>query len=309
MSTLMQKDVLIEAVANAKAISINKHQGKHPASKRLGQLRNIIYLSSPQQIDFNEILQEINLLKETLLSLPDLSLHNELTGDMLILSKFEEAWKQMLEDNPQIKKSDNLKAFLLGGQPGAGKSFGAKQALHQLNNNIVVINGDEFRALHPEYEEIYKQHGKDASKYTGEFAGIMVHLFRERALKEKLNIVIEGTFRTTETPIRELTNFKKHGYSVDLIICTCPQEVSLDSTFERAEGHKKIGIQPRYVPPEHHDLVVDKLPQNVSEVFNTGLVDKLEIYSREGKCFDSTTNNPDEIAQRIYQILHATDSY
>lgn len=125
---------------------------------------------------------------------------NNIYQEDVIRSKFKELWKQTISDNPKIKPMKNPYGILLGGQPGAGKSFGTQKIQEKFKDNILVINGDEFRKLHPQYNELYKKHGKDASKYTGEFAGIMVHLMRERAIKERFNIVIEGTFRTTDTP-------------------------------------------------------------------------------------------------------------
>ena len=36
----------------------------------------------------------------------------------------------------------------------------------QLNGNVLVVNGDEFRRYHPNFDEIQAQYGKDSAKHT-----------------------------------------------------------------------------------------------------------------------------------------------
>lgn len=61
--------------------------------------------------------------------------------------------------NPQI--------FILGGQPGAGKSVLTKRVYENFgSSNIVTINGDEFRTMHPQAPEIFAKHNKDFAAYT-----------------------------------------------------------------------------------------------------------------------------------------------
>lgn len=220
-----------------------------------------------------------------------------------IKDQFPAVWRKILSQN-NATQQDNPKGILLGGQPGAGKSYGIKEIRKRLNNNVLVINGDEFRAYHKHYKDFYQLYGKDASKYTGEFAGKMVAKVRDEAIKRGFNIIIEGTFRSVDVPLKELENFKNNGYKSEVIICTCPKELSWQSTLDRAEGLKKAGVQPRYVPKEHHDLVTEVLAQNVKSIYETGLVSSLEIYSREKQLFHSQKDNPDKIVQVINNELN-----
>lgn len=208
-----------------------------------------------------------------------------------VKAQFPAIWRKIMADNSKATSQTNPKGILLGGQPGAGKSFGTKEIKKRLNDNVVIINGDEFRPFHSKYHEIYEKYGKSASEYTGEFAGKVVGMVRDEAIKKRLNIVIEGTFRTQETPLKELHNFKEKGYETEIIICICPKELSWESTIKRAEELEKAGLQPRYVPKNIHDTVVGNLPKNVKEIFNSGISSRLEIYSRDKKLFDSLTDD------------------
>ena len=61
---------------------------------------------------------------------------------------FEKIWDDLMDEH-QIKPELPPKGFVLGGQPGAGKSNLIKMINAQLNGNVLVVNGDEFRRYHP----------------------------------------------------------------------------------------------------------------------------------------------------------------
>ncbi|WP_159991027.1 zeta toxin family protein [Pelistega ratti] len=200
--------------------------------------------------------------------------------------KFKDVWSDLLLGQT-LSTSNNPKIVLLGGQPGAGKAFGSKKVIDELNGNVLVINGDDYRHYHSRYEDIYKVHNKEASKYTGDFAGLMVSKVRDEAIKHRFNVIIEGTFRTIETPLKELNKFKENAYCTEVIICTCPKDISWQSTIERGDKDLKAGGIPRYTPKEHHDLVVACLAKNVDAIVKTRLVNRLRVFNREKMLFDS----------------------
>lgn len=216
---------------------------------------------------------------------------------------FPNVWRDLTDGKNIISQSSPI-SILLGGQPGAGKSLATMQIKERLNNNVLVINGDEFRSYHKHYDDFYQLYGKDASKHTRDFAGKMVAKVRDRAIQERFNIVIEGTFRSVDVPLKELENFNNQGYKSEVVICTCPKELSWQSTLKRAEELEKAGMQPRYVPKEHHDLVTEVLAKNVKAIYDTRLVSNLEIYSREKQLFHSQKDSPNKIEQVINNELN-----
>nr|WP_231718164.1 zeta toxin family protein [Neisseria sp. 74A18] len=60
----------------------------------------------------------------------------------------------------------------------------------------MIINGDEFRRYHPDFEDIQAPYGKNAPKYTAAFSGMMTERVIAKALAEGYNVSVEGTFRT-----------------------------------------------------------------------------------------------------------------
>lgn len=199
---------------------------------------------------------------------------------------FRHLWNDLISEQ-QVSPVKSPKGFVLGGQPGAGKSNLVGIIRQELNRNVLIINGDEFRRYHPNFDGIQEQYGIDSPKHTAAFSGHMTERVIEKALREGYNISVEGTFRTTETPMRTLEKMREHGYETAVYIQTAPLEVSWQSTLERYHAMELLGETPRATPKEHHDLVVKLLPQNADAVFLSGKADVFKVYSREGLIFDS----------------------
>lgn len=99
--------------------------------------------------------------------------------------QFDKIWKEIISE---IKVSENKSAYVLGGQPGAGKSSLINSILKEkFNDNAIVISGDDFRRYHPMYDEIQKNEGKLAAKYTQNFSSKITEKLIE---KQAIRIII-----------------------------------------------------------------------------------------------------------------------
>lgn len=67
----------------------------------------------------------------------------------LTQKQIEEVWNDVITN--QHTPTNNPKGFVLGGQPGAGKSILIEKIKKELNGNVIVINGDDYRKYHPDY--------------------------------------------------------------------------------------------------------------------------------------------------------------
>jgi len=208
--------------------------------------------------------------------------------ELLIEQEFNNVWNFVLSNKNAVSNQISPKAFVLGGQPGSGKSYLISKVCEELNDNVIVINGDDFRKFHPEYNMLQKVHGKDCVKYTAIFSGKMIEAILNKAIQERYNIVIEGTFRTEETPKKTLKLLKDNNYQTNVYIKTCHKNISWKNCLERY--NKTLIHSPneaRYTNKDHHDLVVKNLAKNVLKVFKSGLVNNMKIYERENLIFDS----------------------
>ncbi len=207
--------------------------------------------------------------------------------DGIIKQTFDLVWNDTLEKY-KINPSSQIfpRGYVLGGQPGAGKSYLNELANEKCYKNIVIINADDFRKYHPKYNEFQKLYGKDSPRYTAEYSGKMAEAVLNKAIKNKYNIVIEGTFRTSETPIKTLSKMKKNGYKTEVMIQTCSKELSWKSCKERYVAMQKVDEingtnEARWTDKTHHDLVCENLTTNIKTVYESGKADKIEIYFRD----------------------------
>ncbi|HEO1118777.1 TPA: zeta toxin family protein [Streptococcus agalactiae] len=188
--------------------------------------------------------------------------------------------------------SSTPKAVLLSGQSGAGKTTIHRIKQKEFQGNIIIIDGDSFRSQHPNYLALQEEYGKYSVDYTKDFAGKMVeHLIGELS-KQSYHLLIEGTLRTTEVPRKTAQLLKSRGYQVSLALIATKPELSYLSTLIRYEELYAIDPnQARATPKEYHDGIVEHLVDNLRELENDKLFNRIQIYQRDRHCvYDSETD-------------------
>lgn len=208
----------------------------------------------------------------------------------------ENIYKKSIKNKVKVTSP---KAYLLGGQPGAGKTT-LTEIINDLNNeNIIVINGDKFRKKHPKFKELKKIYGDDVVKYTQKFSGQVTEKLIEKCGREKYNLIIEGTLRTVDVPLKTANLLKKMGYEVELSVIQVKPEFSYLGTLQRYEDMFEIGTTPRMTPKEHHDLVVEKIVENLDEIYKKEVFSNITIYTRERKNVYSLNETPNKNPSQI----------
>ncbi len=195
--------------------------------------------------------------------------------------EFEEIFEDIYLDLTQnVKKSKNKEAFILGGQPGAGKS--GLTALIKKDKEVIIINGDEFRKAHPHYKKLKEKYGDDYIFHTQYFSGKITEALIKKVSDEGYNLVIEGTLRTVEVPLKTCEILKNKNYKVNLNIVQVRPEFSLLGTFQRYEKMLERGTIGRETPIEHHNKVVENISKNLDYIYRKNIFDNIEIFDREG---------------------------
>lgn len=207
---------------------------------------------------------------------------------------FELALRRTIRSLTRAKTTSvNPKAILLGGQSGAGKTTIHRIKQKEFQGNIIIIDGDSYRSLHPNYLALQEKYGKDSVDYTKGFAGKMVEHLVEELSKQGYHLLIEGTLRTTEVPRKTAMLLKSRDYQVSLALIATKPELSYLSTLIRYE--ELYAIDPnkaRATPKDHHDGIVNHLVDNLQELENDHLFDYIQIYQRDRSCvYDSETDD------------------
>lgn len=176
------------------------------------------------------------------------------------------------------------RAVLLGGQSGAGKTTLHKVFMARFQKNAVIVNGDSYRSLHPLYREFDRKYGPESVNHTAEWAGRMTEAVIDALSDMGYNLIIEGTLRTAEMPMKTATLLRERGYAVSLALMAVKPEISLISCQIRYEQMRIAGTVPRATDPAHHNKIVHDIVGNLAVLQESGLFDGVALYNRSSTC-------------------------
>lgn len=215
---------------------------------------------------------------------------------------FHKKFKELIQNKEPVPAPVT---YVLGGQPGAGKTGLQDIMKKKCNDNLVVLNGDEFRELHPDFDRLQEKYGKDSVDYTGKFSGQMTEALIAKLKEEKYNVLVEGTLRTAEVPLKTCREFKAAGYNVVLGVIAVKPQISYLSTILRYEKMIAAGKTPRATAKQNHDNTVKNIPDNLQQIFESKLFDNILIYNRNGDCLYDMSKAPTISPRTIIQETFA----
>lgn len=183
---------------------------------------------------------------------------------------------------------DSPKAIFIVGQSGSGKSSIAIPN----KSNYIFINGDEFRGY---YKDTLNLKNNDIYKYLEESgkvsSKIVEHLIKSLSDK-KYNLIIEGTLRTSEVPIKTAELLVDKDYECSMIAIAMHPSESLLRTVNRyialEYSHATDNrILPRPVDPKIHDNIVKSFGHNLQEAIDSKLFINIDLYSSQRIVYSS----------------------
>jgi hypothetical protein len=172
--------------------------------------------------------------------------------------------------------------IFVGGQPGAGKTALQKRIFTESQlTNALVINGDDFRAYHPENEELLKSDDTMAAYYTDADVGMWIGQAIDIAKENHANALVEGTLRRPEITIKSAGAFKNCGYVAELHVIITQEFFSrLRILFRYLDQRKNEGYG-RYTMTEAHDASYSVLPNSLNEIVTADIFNRLVLYTVE----------------------------
>lgn len=203
------------------------------------------------------------------------------------LEAFEEAdvvyavTRELKEGSVRYNKNTHPIALLLAGQPGAGKTELSTMLSREMQNDVMLINGDDYRRLHPNYKALYKKYGADAVQKTSAYSSAVTEMLIEQASNRRYNLIIEGTGRTADIPRSTAEKLSAKGYRVELAVIATMPEISLISTWLRFVRMSERGTIPRVTATAAHDHIVSTLPDNLDILKNCPAIAQINIWDRE----------------------------
>jgi hypothetical protein len=185
----------------------------------------------------------------------------------------------------EITSHPTQHAFILGGQPGSGKSAFARELLRE-DNNTVFINGDDLRAYHPKYYGYLNDNDVEAADKTQAVCNFWIESLIRECIQKRLNFIVEGTMRTKKVPLNTALMLRNACFSIDLVVISTPYRLSLASLQYRYESIKKFGQPARFTKKESHDEAFQNIESVLSSLIDSGLFEKFYVYKRRSNGYD-----------------------
>ena len=181
-------------------------------------------------------------------------------------------------------------AIVLAGQPGAGKGNLVNAAKREFSQNIVPIDPDAQRELHPDFKKLRESHPYTWSGHTHYDASRWAGELRDAAVAGRRNLIVDTTLGNADGAIQTIKGLQAKGYSVEVrAVAThrLESQLGVDQRFTGQLDKEGFG---RHVPGDFHDAAYKALPANLDKVQErTGA--RIRIYNREGvELYDSHTS-------------------
>lgn len=196
--------------------------------------------------------------------------------------RFEDYKKEALLTLTSGKKPDKEKTLIIvGGQSGSGKSRVIPLAKEELQNNVVIVDFDELRALHPNYEDVNNNYSEVAHRILHPDTERVKNEVLKEVIRQGLNVIYEGALRNTQGFLDFAKDFREAGYKIKMYIMAVPKLESYGSTFTRYALAHINNTQPRWVEKSAHDGSYEGVPKTVKAFIEAGMVDDIHVFVRD----------------------------
>lgn len=180
----------------------------------------------------------------------------------------------------KLESRKNPVAHILGGQPAAGKSHFLKTIIKE-DANTAIINGDDFRGYHPMYNHFLNQDERNASDLTQQDVNYWIEKAITEISQKRYSMIIEGTLRNADVPIKTAKLLKDAEYLVDMDIILVNPEISKVDMIKRYLLQKQAINFARFTKIEAHNETIDKIFSNILLIASKEEIDRVRLFRRE----------------------------
>lgn len=201
------------------------------------------------------------------------------------------------------KKTGNKKhpmAFIIAGQPGAGKTRMSSMIIDEYNGDIVQCMTDNFRGFHPHSQKLMKKYGQYCAYFSMEHGQYLSDLTMKKAAAGRYHILQEGSLENVAHTKEYISYLKSMGYEICVLLRACPKKESWKAIHQLflQQRLKAPGLS-RLITKEHHDKACTAFLSATNELISQNLMDRLIIKSPKGLLYDSD----DMPTERVGELL------
>ena len=198
------------------------------------------------------------------------------------IKHFEKNIMPTLKEDFDFSTQKQPTAYFTAGLPGAGKSK-VLDGWQKENNNIIVIDADELRKVHPHSSEIADKYGANSSEITHPDAVKWVKQLKKEAVDNRANYILDSSMRNPRSAEIEIGQALKNGYNVKVTMVAVNKYESLQGVFDRyANQYEHNSKEARFVNPN----LIAEASTSIKE--SAATIDKLPV--KEFKIVDRDMN-------------------
>jgi predicted ABC-type ATPase len=174
---------------------------------------------------------------------------------------------------------------ITAGQPGSRKSTLTKIAMSELKGmgGYVVIDADDLREHHPDYDRLMQENDKDAANKTHVVASAWAKRLTRKGIEERRNLIIDQTSKDADKVRQQAVLLREAGYRVEFRVMATSDIISAQGVYRRYEEQKVRNGAGRFTPKEMHDEAYQGIPVTVERIEKEKLADRISIYDFSGK--------------------------
>lgn len=198
------------------------------------------------------------------------------------------------ENLPRCTAQERPRAFITGGQPGAGKSLLAELAKSELREEggYLVIDADRYRNKHPLYGYLQQIEPTQAANYVHKDAGMWATELKDKGIEERFNVLIDQTSKDPDALVKLGRELREAGYRVELHVMAVSAQISEQRIHSRYESQMALAGFGRFATKDNHDYAYNALPLSLDVAETEQAVDRIVLYDKNGQAFyENNVNN------------------
>ena len=191
------------------------------------------------------------------------------------------------ENLPRCTAQERPRAFITGGQPGAGKSLLAELAKSEMREEggYLVIDADRYRNKHPLYGYLQQTEPTQAANYVHKDAGLWATELKDKGIEERFNVLIDQTSKDPDALVKLGRELREAGYRVELHVMAVSAQISEQRIHSRYESQMALAGFGRFATKDNHDYAYNALPLSLDVAETEQAVDRIVLYDKNGQAF------------------------
>ena len=216
------------------------------------------------------------------------------------------AKKRLNLDEYQTNNEKTL--IMIGGQPGSGKSSLINAVQNKFDGEVVVLNSDDVKVFHPDYEDMLRADPDKADEHVQDYSNHVIQSLKTHLVTNGYNVLVEGTLRNSDTPLKAAQEFKDNGYKVEVHVLSVNEHESWIRCINRYETDVAENGYGRSVTKDYHDNAYKNIPTTLKDIIHSDSFDNIVVYDRDGNEIETIQNKTQIIAKYMHSRETINDS-